>query len=191
MAALLCNDGVDEQLRHDLLARCEEDQRIRQLAFDLGDPNTGILPDDLVEQWERVDQDNTRWLAAVLAARGWPGRNLVGEDGAEAAWLLAQHADQDPVQQRRFLDAMRLAVSEKEASAAHLAYLEDRVRVHAGQPQLYGTQFTEAGGTMEPHPIEDPDRLDERRAQVGLPPFADYEALMRATQQDRPESPTS
>ena len=67
-----------------------------------------------------------------------------------------------------------------ETSAAHLAYLEDRVRVNAGQPQLYGTQFTVTGGTFGPHPIEDPGRLDERRAQAGLAPFTDYEARMRA-----------
>jgi len=32
---------------------------------------------------------------------------------------------------------------------------------------------------LAPHPIEDPERLDERRAEVGLEPFAAYEARMR------------
>ena len=63
---------------------------------------------------------------------------------------------------------------------ADLAYLEDRVRVHAGQPQLYGTQFNIAGGEFGPFPIEDPQRLDERRAQAGLEPFAAYQARMQA-----------
>ena len=93
--------------------------------------------------------------------------------------LLAQHADRDPVRQRAFLDALRGAVDQREASPAHLAYLEDRVRVNTGQPQLYGTQFTVTGGEFRPHPIEDPQRLDERRAAAGLEPFADYEARMR------------
>jgi hypothetical protein len=121
-----------------------------------------------------------RWLADLLASRGWPGRTLVGEEAAQAAWLLAQHADQDPIQQREFLDALRAAVADGEAPAAHLAYLEDRVRVNAAQSQLYGTQFTITDGTLGPHPIEDPGRLDERRVQAGLEPFADYEARMRA-----------
>ena len=43
-----------------------------------------------------------------------------------------------------------------EASPANLAYLEDRVRVHAGQPQLYGTQFTVTRAEYGPCPIEDP-----------------------------------
>jgi hypothetical protein len=62
---------------------------------------------------------------------------------------------------------------------AGAAWLLDRVRVNAGQPQLYGTQFTVTDGHFGPCPIEDPHRLDERRAAAGLEPFADYEARMR------------
>jgi hypothetical protein len=138
------------------------------------------LPDEVAAEWQRVDSDNTLWLGDLLATRGWPGRTLAGEDGAEAAWLLAQHADLAPDLQRAFLDALCDAVAQGEASPAHLAYLEDRVRVHAGQPQLYGTQFTVNGGTFEPCPIEDPARLDERRAAAGLEPFADYEVRIKA-----------
>jgi len=175
-----CNGLVDEELRRALPARREEDQRIGHLAAARADPDTGRLPDGLGEQWQSVDDDNTRWLAELLASRGWPGQTLVGEKAAPAAWLLAQHADRDPVQQRAFLDALRAAVTRGEAPAAHLAYLEDRVRVNAGQPQLHGTQFTLTDGTLTPCPIADPGRLDQRRAQAGLAPFADYEARMRA-----------
>jgi uncharacterized protein DUF6624 len=81
----------------------------------------------------------TRWLGDLLTTRGWPGRALADEDGAQAAFLLAQHADHAPALQQAFLDALREAVDQGDASPAHLAYLEDRVRVHAGLPQLYGT----------------------------------------------------
>ena len=175
-----CNGLVDDELRWGLLARREEDQRIRHLAAARADPDTGRLPGGLGEQWQCVDDDNTRWLADLLASRGWRGRTLVGEQAAQTAWLLAQHADGDPIQQRSFLDALRAAVAQGEASAAHLAYLKDRVRVNAGHSQLCGTQFTITDGTVGPYPIEDPGRLDERRAQAGLEPFADYEARMRA-----------
>ena len=29
--------------------------------------------------------------AAAITDVGWPGKSLLGEDGAQAAWLLAQH----------------------------------------------------------------------------------------------------
>jgi hypothetical protein len=34
-------------------------------------------------------------------------------------------------------------------------------------------------------PIADPAQLDERRAQIGLEPFADYEARLRTDDEDR------
>lgn len=33
----------------------------------------------------------------VIAEVGWPGRSMVGDDGASAAWLPVQHAGTDPV----------------------------------------------------------------------------------------------
>jgi hypothetical protein len=138
------------------------------------------LPDEIAAEWHPVDDDNTRWLGGLLDTRGWPSRTLAGEDGALAAFLLAQHADRAPVLQRAFLDALRGAVALGEASPAHLAYLEDRVRVHDGRPQLYGTQFTVTSGNFGPYPVEDPQRLDERRAAAGLEPFADYEGRIKA-----------
>lgn len=49
--------------------------------------------------------------------------------------------------------------------------MTDRVRVAEGQRQIYGTQFH---GNLQPLPIKDEARLDERRAQVGLSPLVEY-----------------
>jgi uncharacterized protein DUF6624 len=171
---------MDEELQRELLARAEEDQRVRSLVSPPRGQYVIRLPDEVAREWERVDTENTRWLADLVATRGWPGRTMAGPDGADAAWLLAQHADQDPGLQRTFLEALRRAVAEGEASPANLAYLEDRVRVADGRPQLYGTQFAVTDGKFGPCPIEDPQRLDDRRAEAGLGPFAVYQARMRA-----------
>lgn len=152
---------MDEELRRELLARRDEDQRTRTAVPPPQGQYMVQLPDEVAARWQRIDRDR---LGDVLNGQGWPGRTLVGEDGAAAAWLLAQHADRDPVRQRTFLQALRGAVDQGEASEAHLAYLEDRVRVNAGLPQLYGTQFTVTDGVFGPWAIEDPQRLDKRRA---------------------------
>nr|WP_107304219.1 DUF6624 domain-containing protein [Streptomyces sp. FXJ1.172]WEO92689.1 hypothetical protein A6P39_000250 [Streptomyces sp. FXJ1.172] len=65
--------------------------------------------------------------------------------------------------------------------AIHYVYLTDRVRVAEGRPQLYGTQYQDDGtGTgIKAYLIEDPQRLNERRAAFGLKPHAEYERRMR------------
>src|SRR5690606_11018508 len=100
---------------------------------------------------------------------------LVGVEAARSAWLVAQHADHHLSLQRRALELMTSAVERGEAEANLLAMLRDRVAVNEGRRQIYGTQiFRLADGTPVPWPCEDPEHLDERRAEVGLVPFADY-----------------
>src|SRR3954463_1393619 len=66
----------------------------------------------------------------------WPGRSLVGDDGAHAAWLVAQDAIDDAGLQRRCLEMLELAVALGDADPVHFAYLHDRVRMNDGRDQL-------------------------------------------------------
>jgi hypothetical protein len=50
----------------------------------------------------------------------------VGAGGAQAAWLLARHADHDRPSQRRCPALLQEAVQKGEADGAQLAYLTDR-----------------------------------------------------------------
>lgn len=164
-------------LRAELLARMAADRRAR-LA----------LPAQATwEQWAPVaalDAANTARMRQVLAVHGWPGHALVGEDGSAAAWLLVQHGPADL--QEQSLELLSDAVRRGDASPANLAYLTDRVRMHQGKPQLYGTQYqaTEASG-LDLWQVEDPELLDERRASAGLGPHAEYDARIRARERER------
>ncbi|WP_214107587.1 DUF6624 domain-containing protein [Acrocarpospora catenulata] len=163
---------TDDELVAELLRRMKVDQEIRQ-------PIENPPSREHMSRWVEIDRDNTAWLLSVVRDRGWPLLSQVGERGELAAWLLAQHADASPEVQREFHALLTEAVANGEAKPSHLAYLEDRVRVNSGRPQLYGTQFIEDGDGLRPRPIEDPDQLDERRAAVGLEPFEEYAARMR------------
>lgn len=172
---------MNEHLRAELLARQETDQAVRNEALRRWPPGTPIDTDDPMHQrWLQVDRDNTSWLADVIDAHGWPGRRLVGEDGANAAWLLAQHADHDPTFQRHCLDLLTAAVAAGEAEPVNLAYLTDRVAVHEGRPQVYGTQLRREGSRSVPAEIASPELVEQRRAKVGLMPLADYLAIIEA-----------
>ncbi|MEV4170051.1 DUF6624 domain-containing protein [Nonomuraea sp. NPDC049709] len=165
---------TDEELRAELLRRMEMDQAMRH-------PAKGFPGDKRLARLQRLDEGNTAWLYSVVANRGWPLISQVGERAARAAWLLAQHAT-SPEVQRLFHYVMADAVESDEASSHDFAYLEDRVRVRSGRPQLYGTQFHDGGDGLEPMPIEDPGLLDERRRAMGLEPFAEYEAFIKKTE---------
>jgi hypothetical protein len=104
----------------------------------------------------------------------WPGEQMVGADGCDAAWRIVMHAQRDLDLQRRAYDHFELAVDWGDAPPERLALLEDRIAMSEGRPQRYGTQLIPRadGSTLDPWPIEEPTGLDRRRARVGLGPFA-------------------
>lgn len=58
--------------------------------------------------------------------------------------------------------------------AWHAAYLEDRIAMHEGRVQRFGTQWEDSteDGRIRPWRLEDPARVNELRASVGLAPLA-------------------
>ena len=127
----------------------------------------------------RVDFANTEWLKAHVAAKGWPKVSDVGEKAANAAWLLVQHADHDPAFQLQALRLMEPLLAAKEVSPGDYAYLYDRITLKLTGKQRYATQFWCQGGKMEPRPLEQPDKVDDLRAAMGLGPLAEYRQFFR------------
>jgi hypothetical protein len=162
---------VNVELLEELLAMAEADQSFRRRWRSLSPTEVGTEMEKEHARAARVSE--------LISEFGWLGWSLVGGEGANAAWLLVQHADHDVELQERCLELLRQAVADGEASSQHLALLTDRVCVNRGRSQIYGTQFTGQGDTFAPRPIQGPKRLDERRASVGLEPFADYRARMQ------------
>ena len=168
----------DPALREELLAMLAEDQAVRTGVAPPGDDRTA---EELFGAMDDVDAANTARIVEIFDVHGWPGRSLVGEDGSSAAWAIVQHADLRPDVQRRGLELLGAAVAAGDASPGDLAYLEDRVRVAAGEPQRYGTQWeTDASGSLVPRtPIEDPATVDQLRADAGLATIEEYLAELQ------------
>jgi hypothetical protein len=59
-----------------------------------------------------------------------------------------------------------------------LALVVDRELVSEGKLQRYGSQFRAVAGGMAMYGVEDPDQLDQRRAQAMLPPLAVYKETL-------------
>ncbi|HEY7294000.1 MAG TPA: DUF6624 domain-containing protein, partial [Dehalococcoidia bacterium] len=103
---------------------------------------------------------------------GFPGKSLAGEEGAQAAWIILQHAISMPALQRKSLALITELANQGEIPRTNAAMLEDRIRYLEGKRQVYGTQFDwDENGELSPLPIEDVNVVDALREKVGLPPL--------------------
>jgi len=149
-------------IAEEIIEAAERDQEMRRKTVE--DPS----------QWNTdIDKKNTLRMKEIVAEIGWPSVSKVGADASNKAWLIVQHADHDRAFQKECLELMK-ALPKQEVLQANIAYLEDRVLVGLGLPQRYGTQFyRNEAGEMCVRPIEERERVDERRALMGLEPFKD------------------
>jgi hypothetical protein len=58
------------------------------------------------------------------------------------------------------------------------------------RPQRYGDQFTQRGNAWEPHELEDPGVVDQRRAEMGLGTLDEYAETIRNAYGDPPGAQT-
>jgi 23S rRNA (guanosine2251-2'-O)-methyltransferase len=130
-------------------------------------------PDEALALLE-VNAANVRRLGEIVEEHGWPGLRLVGADGADAAWMLVQHADRSNDLRRAWLAALADAVQTGDADPRHLATVADRTEVVADEMQQYGTivMLADDGEVEFPVPVADAGRLDSRRLALGLPSLA-------------------
>jgi len=106
-------------------------------------------------------------LLVLLACRG------AGTDDRLAS-LILQHAD--TARQERYLPLIREAVKAGRADPLSLAELEDEISVANTGFQLYGTEITFdlVSRVAKLVPVIDPEVIDARRAEIGLPPIDEY-----------------
>lgn len=127
----------------------------------------------LYKNMKAIDAENLVWLKKTVEEHGFPTASMVSDDGANAAWMLVQHADQDPEFQKKCLELL-LALPEDDVSNKDIAYLTDRVLQAQGKPGRYGTQLAMKNGKFVVGDVEDPENLDKRRKEAGLGTMASY-----------------
>ena len=173
---------LNKALQAELLKMEAEDQKYRELLeaemIKMSSSGTTTASKEYiaaVKSQDEIDKRNMARLEEIIKGYGWPGSRLVGEEAAQAAFLILQHSDLQ--HQEKYLPLLKEAAKKGEARAADAAMLEDRILVREGKKQLYGTQVSfgpETGGKLVLNPVEDEEHVDERRAAVGLMPLAEY-----------------
>ena len=158
-----------EMFRLDQLVRTWEPPRrmskeVRQLVWN------GIATRML-----EIDGAHTRELKRWVRRNEWPTRSAYGRRSMLNAWLIVQHADHDLEFQKVVLRQLGDRARRGEASKSHYAYLWDRVAVNEKRLQKFATQGRcVAPNAWEAWPSVEPAKLDQRRARMGLEPYADY-----------------
>lgn len=180
---------MNAELRDELLGMHDHDLRVRRELIERGELYGPHLPRDWYHpRMAEVHRANNARMNAILDEHGWPGHSLAGENGAEAAWLIVQHAILDPELQPRALALLEQAVKDGEAPARHHAMLTDRVLMEAGEPQIYGSiHVGNPDGGLMPWPIRDPEGARSDGARPGCHRYTSIPARSSSASTSRSE----
>ncbi|KFC33554.1 hypothetical protein HZQ67_00990 [Elizabethkingia anophelis] len=166
----------NNDIRLKLLDVQSKDQSIRLIYQEL--KKTYTDDSDLVksasEKMKKIDLESVDIVAKIIDKYGWLGKDKIGKEANETLFLGIQHID-DLVVQSKYLTAIKDAVKKGNAEPWHLAFLTDRILMNQGKKQIYGTQkiITKNPETSYIIPLENPEKVDELRKEIGLDPLND------------------
>ena len=125
------------------------------------------------EAQERIDAENSAIVDSLL--QGGVPENLVPES-YKTIWIVIDHASLEL--QEKYLPMVEQMAALQLIAASEYACLFDRVAMYQNRPQRYGSQSVQFGEPDAMHlylwPVEDCEKLDALRAEMGMQPLADY-----------------
>lgn len=127
----------------------------------------------LAEISKAIDEPNTKRITQIFDQIGFPNTGKVGKEGMQAYMTLLQHAPTDELRVRS-LKPITEAFKNKEIPPMAYANFVDRLRLHQGKKQIYGSGFEIKDGKLVLSPTKDVNNLEKRRTKIGLPPMAEY-----------------
>lgn len=123
---------------------------------------------------------NARFIRDLVREVGWIDVQRFGYPTSKAAFLLVQHT-WDPSLMLAVLPYLKRDVDTGLMDASSYALLFDRSHLATGRLQRYGSQVARnKDGELIVLPLEEPDKVDERRLQLGLSSLKDYVGLFGA-----------
>ena len=151
---------------------------------------SGQLNDGYSEAMRELHNSNAKTLNVIIDNIGYPTIDKVGKEANEAAWLVIQHAIENPAFMMKCAQLLAIAISENKADPKHLAYLTDRIAVFKGEPQLYGTQFDwDENGNLAPNLFDNLTKVNIRRQLIGLKSLEEQINIMQTRVKEEKQSP--
>ena len=124
---------------------------------------------------DSINRIHKNGLDSIIEEYGYPGYDLIGENGESNFWVMVQHSDFDPGFQAGVLILLKEQIDKKNANGSHYGLLTDRVRKNTNKPQLYGTQVNyNKFGQAYIEFLEDSVNVNNRRKAVGMELLQEY-----------------
>lgn len=135
-------------------------------------PQDTILVKTHLVEMQRNDSINQIDVFDILDSYGWPSSEIVGGSNF-AIWEVIQHTSLEAIE--KYLPLFHKAATDNELNKSFVAMMEDRCDMWRNRPQKYGTQLIRNdNGENVPYNLLDPEKVDEWRKEMELPPIKDY-----------------
>lgn len=159
-------NAIREELKEILVL--DQEPRNRIVAAWREHPGDTALHRSIAREILHNDSVNERQVLPILDQYG-----LVFGEENEVIWLIVQHGSLE--MQKHYLPKFIEAAKQGRLIRECVAVMQDRVACREGRPQVYGSQGNcDERGVFVPAEIEDPEHVDQRRAEMGMGPLADY-----------------
>lgn len=128
-----------------------------------------------------VRTENNIFLKKLVNEVGWIDSQRFGSTAADDAFLLTQHSQDLPLMLAA-LPHVKAEVETKGLQGEAYALLYDRIQLLLGKKQRYGTRVgKDSAGRLIVLPTEEPEKVDNRRKGLGMPPLSEYVRIFGAT----------
>lgn len=162
---------ANKDLQNQLIKMAEQSQEIRQNLDVYGVEN---VPSALQSVATQIDNLHTQTLKEIISLHGWPRKKQIEKKGIQALFILVQHS-KDLAFQQDMLPLIIQSFLDKDGIVGQdVAQFTDKVFIKLGRKQVFGTQAKLINGEVIFEPIENEDSVDQLRAQMHMPPLAEY-----------------
>jgi len=166
-------DKINRRVRKQIVLMHESDQYWRMVCL------AGKMDEKLpaCKKVKAIDLENTRKLRQITKKHGFPNADLIGLDVVGNVFTMIIHSSSIEFQKEN-LPYLRQAAQTNQYIKPEIALLTDKILVAEKKPQIYGTQFRTEAGKMYLEETIEPEKLNERRAEMNLPTMEDYMKML-------------
>ena len=151
----------------------EELESLRTQHREKGDA-TAVLKDMAAD----INKLHTQTLNEIVQLQGWLTKVQVTEEGVKAAFTLVSHSKNLRFQQDMLPLIIQSYIDKQGIGGEAVAIFTDKISIAQGKDQVFGTQADLIGGKLVFFQIENEDSVDQLRAQMDLPPLAEYKKAL-------------